>query len=55
MAQQKKEREVDAAAGETADGSTRQNDRATKILIKDITDEESVKAAESLSCDMSEE
>lgn len=44
-----------AAAGETADGSIRQNDRATKILINDISTEESIKAAESMTCDNSEE
>ena len=38
-----------AAAGETSDGSVRQNDRTTKILLDDMNNEESVKQAETIS------
>lgn len=47
-AQEKKEREVMAAAGESSDGSIRTNDAATKGLLNDITNEETIKSAESL-------
>lgn len=39
-----------AAAGETQDGSIRQNDRTAKTLLNDIESEESIKSAESLNC-----
>lgn len=37
-----------AAAGETSDGSVRTNDFATKSLLNDISNEESIKSAEFL-------
>jgi hypothetical protein len=39
-----------AAAGETQDGSIRQNDRTTKGLLDDILNEDSIKQAESINC-----
>jgi hypothetical protein len=55
MAQESKEKEVMAAAGETQDGSVRQNDHTTKKLLDDIGSEESVVQAESLSAAPSQE
>lgn len=39
-----------AAAGENSDGTVRTNDRATKSLLNDLNNEESVKIAEQFSC-----
>lgn len=47
--QERKEKEVMAAAGETSDGSVRTNDYATKSLLNDISNEETIKSAESFS------
>jgi hypothetical protein len=39
-----------AAAGETQDGSVRQNDKTTKGLLDDINTEDNIKQAESITC-----
>ena len=39
-----------AASGENSDGIIRTNDRATKTLLNDLNNEESVKTAEQFSC-----
>ena len=39
-----------AASGENTDGSVRTNDRATKSLLNDLNNEESVEIAEHFSC-----
>ena len=50
-AQQRRENEVMVASGETSDGSVRTNDKATKTLLDDINSEDTIKSAESLSCE----